>query len=1016
MTKGVVTTIVFALSLFSARQVLALPAGTLDSGFSGDGLATTAAGDALSEARDVIQQQDGKKLVAVGRSNNGVLSFDRFAVVRYLSNGTLDPEFGGDGVVNTPVGNGNAAAFAVIQTGAKWVVVGQALNSSAQPTTDFAVVRYNPDGSLDAGFSNDGIVLTPPHSTITSDQFQDGAHAVIETPDHDLVVAGFSGTALDSDFALVRYNPDGSLDTNFSPVGEAGKVTTNFGNGNDVAYALLREESNGKLVVAGFSHNGTNDDFAIARYNADGTLDLTFNSNGIQRTPVSIDGEDHGLSLIRQADGKYVVAGYTSRSGNEDFALVRYLPDGHLDASFNGNGIVRTPIGTGNDRAQKVIELPDGKLLVVGYTQVGTNDFRFALARYNRNGSLDTTFSGDGKLGTSFGVGTEQAQAFAAVEQANHRVVLAGAVTINTNSVKQQRFALARYHFSDYDDDGVLDYQDNCPFVANGPNNSDNQKDQDHDGIGDACDNDRDGDGVPNNKDAFPDDPTETKDNDGDGKGDNADPDDDNDCILDANDPFPFDANLLNRFNGEKKGDFFGYSVANAGDIDKDGIDDLIIGAPRHDKKVDKKTVGNAGTASVYSGKFSNPPTLNALSILTGDASGDQFGSAVAGAGDVDGDAVPDIVVGAPKADVTGSDGKKRKDAGVAVIFDGQSIKDGQPMELFRVEGEAAGDNLGNAVGFVKDIGGDGRDEIIVGASKADKIDGLTGKKIKDAGAVYIYSYAANALSSGVRTLVHKFDGASKGDGFGYSVASGDVDKDGKADAIIGAYGVNVVNGSGKKLQDAGRVFVYGLDDFVEIFHQDGGHAGDKLGFAVASVDIDGDGFTEVLAGAPREDYIQDATANTPKKTFSDAGIVRVYSGDKTQLYRAHNKEPQKSALFGSALSDGGPLAGGEHAFIVGAYKYDPIVKGKKLSNAGKVSLHQGSNGDEQFSFDGHGKDNYFGFAVSASGDRNGDSFSDILVGGYQDDPIINNKKLSNAGIVELLTGEDPGSACKTPP
>jgi uncharacterized delta-60 repeat protein len=983
MAKNFVKIIVIAVSLAAANRLNALPSGTLDGSFSGDGLATTSAADLSSVAEDVIQQKDGK-LVAVGRGNNGT-AFDRFAVVRYSSNGNLDTAFDGDGIANTTVGSGNAQAFAVIQQADnKLVVVGRALNSNAQPTGDFAVVRYNPNGSLDTSFSDDGIVLTPPHSTTASDVFEDRAHAVIETPEHKLVVAGFSGTATDSDFAMVRYNQNGSLDLNFSPIGQAGKVTSDFGNhGNDAIFSMI-QQADGKLFVAGFSNNGTSDDFAVARYNADGSFDTTFNSDGKQRNSLSA-GDDQGLSVIQQTDGKYLVAGYSTANGNEDIALVRYLTDGRLDPSFGGDGIVITSVGSGDDRAYQVMQSPDGKLVVAGYTEVGPGDFDFVLVRYNQNGSLDTTFSEDGKLGTSFDTGADQA--FAAVLQADNRIVLAGAAEITGSLLSRQNFALARYLPGDIDDDGVLDYLDNCPSAKNA-----DQLDTDADGQGNACDNDDDNDGIPDNKDSFPLEANETNDNDGDGIGDNADINDDNDCHLDVADNFPSDASLINRFNGERKGDFLGFAVAHAGDIDGDGVGDVIVGIPHHDRKVGNRTVNNAGLVSVYSGKFTAPSTL--LHTFAGEEAGDQFGSAVAGMGDINGDSVPDILVGASTADVLRDDGKKSRDAGRATVFSGA---DGS--ELLRIEGEAAGDNLGNAVGFAKENLAVDSSRILVGAWKADKIDPGTGKKIKDAGAAYVYSKD--------NLLIRKFEGENKSDAFGFSIASNnmDMDKDGKADVIIGAYGVDAVDNGGKKRQNAGRVYVYGLaGDYPELFRQEGGRAGDRLGFAVAGADIDGDGFVDVLAGAPGEDI----RLSSSQKLIKDAGSVRVYSGqNKSELYRAQNKDPQTGALFGSAISDAGVFPGGtKHNFIVGAYKYDPPVKGKKLANAGRVSFHQGMDGVERYSIDGKTKGGYFGYALSEVGDSDLDNFSDFIIGGYLDDPIVN-KPVVNAGVAKLISGGD---------
>jgi uncharacterized delta-60 repeat protein len=164
------------------------------------------------------------------------------------------------------------------------------------------------------------------------------------------------------DFALVRYNADGSLDTSFD--GD-GKVTTDFGASTDAGNSVI-QQADGKLVVAGYSDNGGNYDFALVRYNADGSLDTSFDGDG--KSPRIWCGNDYGaISVIQQADGKLVVAGYSYNGSNWDFALVRYNADGSLDASFDGDGIVTTAIGAANDYAQSVIQQADGKLVVAGY-------------------------------------------------------------------------------------------------------------------------------------------------------------------------------------------------------------------------------------------------------------------------------------------------------------------------------------------------------------------------------------------------------------------------------------------------------------------------------------------------------------------------------------------------------------------------------------------------------------------------------------------------------------------------
>ena len=165
------------------------------------------------------------------------------------------------------------------------------------------------------------------------------------------------------DFALVRYNSDGSLDTTFS--GD-GKLTTAIGSGNDYGYSVT-VQADGKILVAGASHNGSNDDFALVRYNTDGSLDTTFAGDGKLTTAIG-SSDDYGRSVTLQADGKILVAGYSANGSNDDFALVRYNTDGTLDTTFSGDGKLTTAIGASHDEGYSVTVQADGKILVAGYS------------------------------------------------------------------------------------------------------------------------------------------------------------------------------------------------------------------------------------------------------------------------------------------------------------------------------------------------------------------------------------------------------------------------------------------------------------------------------------------------------------------------------------------------------------------------------------------------------------------------------------------------------------------------
>ena len=355
------------------------------------------------------------------------------AVVSPSLSGSLDTTFGTNGIVNTPIGSICDVANALgIQSDGRIVVAGSSSNGG---NYDFAVARYNADGSLDAGFGTGGKVITPIGSG------DDVASALGIQSDGRIVAAGKSGTGSDYDFAIVRYNTDGSLDTGF---GTGGKVTTPIGSDWDVAYAL-GIQSDGRIVVAGYSSNGDNYDFAIVRYNTDGSLDTGFGTGGKITTPVG-SGYDRALALVIQSDGRIVVAGTSSSNGSKyDFILVRYNTDGSLDTRFGTGGKVTTLTGSGNGAALAVGIQSDGRIVAAGYSSNGGN-YNYALVRYNTDGSLDTGFGTGGIVNTPDGRGYDRAYALGI--QSDGRIVVAGTSSNGSN----YDFVLMRY-----DTDGVLD-------------------------------------------------------------------------------------------------------------------------------------------------------------------------------------------------------------------------------------------------------------------------------------------------------------------------------------------------------------------------------------------------------------------------------------------------------------------------------------------------------------------------------------------------------------------------------
>jgi uncharacterized delta-60 repeat protein len=345
--------------------------------------------------------------------------------------GTLDSSFGVAGKVMTNIAAGFDSAFGVaVQADGKVVAVGRTSAGGGK----FALARYDADGTLDSSFGGDGKVTT----NFTSGN--DWANAVVIQTDGKIVAAGRASGA-GGKFALARYNTGGSLDTSF---GGDGTVITNFTSGDDLAFGVAIRPADGSIVVAGFVDDGPGSKFGLARYNANGTRDTTFDVDGRVTTDLT-NGPDGAYGVaIQPADGKIVAAG---TADFQKFALARYNTDGSLDASFSGNGTARPDFTDGSDYARSVtIQPADGKIVAVG----SAGNSSFALARYDTDGTPDITFSGNGKVITGFTPGSDFARSV--VVQADGRIVAAGTADLS-------KFAVARY-----DLDGSLD----VTFSGNG--------------------------------------------------------------------------------------------------------------------------------------------------------------------------------------------------------------------------------------------------------------------------------------------------------------------------------------------------------------------------------------------------------------------------------------------------------------------------------------------------------------------------------------------------------------------
>ena len=307
--------------------------GTLDTTFDTDGKVTTAIFGADDGITGLAIQTDGK-ILAGGYALSGVNYV--FALARYNTNGSLDTTFDTDGKVTTSIlGVDSFANGLALQTNGKIVLAGGAYNGT---NYDIALARYNADGSLDTTFDTDGKVTT---GVLAGN---DGANAVAIRSDGKIVVAGYAYTGANSNFAVVRYNADGSADTTFDT---DGKVTTSILAVDDGATGVALQ-TDGKTVAAGYAKNGVLLNFAVTRYNPDGSLDVSFDSDG-KLTTSMLGNNDAANSVRVQSNGKILVAGAASNGTDYDLAVARYNSNGSLDTTFDTDGKVSYGFGIESD-------------------------------------------------------------------------------------------------------------------------------------------------------------------------------------------------------------------------------------------------------------------------------------------------------------------------------------------------------------------------------------------------------------------------------------------------------------------------------------------------------------------------------------------------------------------------------------------------------------------------------------------------------------------------------------------
>ena len=364
--------------------------------------------------------------------------------------GAVDVTFGGGGTgaLRTNLGGTYDWAYATaIQPDGRILAAGV---SNADGTYDFAVARYTSTHSLDPTFGKEGVALTD------FGKSWDWAYGLALQPDGKIVVAGVSDVSGSKDFALARLNANGTLDKDF---GRGGLVTQEMRSLTADVVRGIAIQPDGKIVVGGSSYEdvvtvGPNSDFMVARYNPNGSNDLSFGIGGVMATDFGRSSFDQAHALALQPDGKVVLGGYTNDGdgpgvlfGADQLGLVRYTANGMLDPTFGRGGTVVFDGGSLDERILALAIAPDGGLLAGGYVN-GEKRSDLMLAKLRSDGSLVPGFGTTEKGLSVHDLGTYSERVSSLVVQPDGKVIAGGQTAVAHNA----DFSVFRYTAN-----GVLD-------------------------------------------------------------------------------------------------------------------------------------------------------------------------------------------------------------------------------------------------------------------------------------------------------------------------------------------------------------------------------------------------------------------------------------------------------------------------------------------------------------------------------------------------------------------------------
>lgn len=379
------------------------------------------------EANAVALDAQGRAVIAGEADIPGTLAWDatkprrNMAIARIDAQGDLDPTFGSGGRTTLGFGNGNLPpayqdneVFDVVTLADGSIITvgdGNVLYEQANPqrnNIDVVVAKLGPGGNPDASFNGTGFASTRAPS---SARRADSGRALAVQPDGKVVVAGFGiPNPGNTDALVARFNQNGTLDNSF---GTGGVVAFDFGGGRDDRAYDVALQPDGKILIAGHATVGVVNgnevtDLLAARLLTNGTLDPSFGSGGKVLHDHGTDGQEFGWALALQPDGRFLIGGYTQVGTQTDVSITRFNADGSVDRTFGSDGVAAQHIGTGSDAFTHIELQPDGSILGTGYAkETADGGYDMLVARFHPDGSHDTTFGPDDYQLFSFGTGND---------------------------------------------------------------------------------------------------------------------------------------------------------------------------------------------------------------------------------------------------------------------------------------------------------------------------------------------------------------------------------------------------------------------------------------------------------------------------------------------------------------------------------------------------------------------------------------------------------------------------------